>query len=487
MASFFRSSAKSSGTPSPASSKAPSIAPGGPEHTPKTTEIHVEPSPGCGPKTKRIYTAEQEEKIEQLRQYAFTLLLPETDPYYPWELRFLSDPGCMPRYMRAAKWKIANAQERIKGTIEWRREYKPDLIRPDEIAIEAQTGKIVLSGFDIDGRPVITMRPGRENTDPSPRQIRHLIYILERAIDLMPPGVETVVILVDYQSASTQSNPSIGTARKVLHILQSHYVERMGRAIVTKTPWWVNAFFTAITPFLDPITKEKMRFNPNLSEIIDIQQLDAEYGGQHNYELDFDIYWKTLIDFCHIAPDGTRLDKDGNPAMPPPPLGYGAKAAAFGLEAIGGIPNVAEEQVQQVSQMTPAIIDESKRGNPLDEATKKAAEGVGASSTGQQDADRSETTSNGDKEVEHVKQTNDNGVVVSDETLAREMATVNLKDGSNVPGDLPATETNGTTDLPIKVAAKTVPGPPSGPVVFDHPPSSDEKGEARGLEETIMA
>ncbi len=83
--------------------------------------------------------------------------------------------------------------------------------------------------------------------------------IRERAIDLMPPSVETLVIIVDYASATSQTNPSVGTARKVLHILQSHYVERMGRAIVVRMPWWVNAFFTAISPFLDPVTKDKVR------------------------------------------------------------------------------------------------------------------------------------------------------------------------------------------------------------------------------------
>lgn len=41
----------------------------------------------------------------------------------------------MPRYCRAAKWKMDNAKERIKGTIEWRREFKPDMIRPDHVKV----------------------------------------------------------------------------------------------------------------------------------------------------------------------------------------------------------------------------------------------------------------------------------------------------------------------------------------------------------------
>ena len=75
-------------------------------------------------------------------QYTETLILPESDPYYPWEARFLADPGCHPRYMRAAKWKMEDGMKRIKGTIEWRREYKPELIEPGDVGVEAETGKM---------------------------------------------------------------------------------------------------------------------------------------------------------------------------------------------------------------------------------------------------------------------------------------------------------------------------------------------------------
>jgi hypothetical protein len=48
----------------------------------------------------------------------------------------------MARYLRASKWKLDDARKRIKGTIEWRREFQPELIPPDEVKIEAATGKM---------------------------------------------------------------------------------------------------------------------------------------------------------------------------------------------------------------------------------------------------------------------------------------------------------------------------------------------------------
>jgi hypothetical protein len=44
--------------------------------------------------------------------------------------------------MRAAKWNLTDAKKRIQATLEWRREFKPDLIPPDEVKIESETGKM---------------------------------------------------------------------------------------------------------------------------------------------------------------------------------------------------------------------------------------------------------------------------------------------------------------------------------------------------------
>jgi hypothetical protein len=57
-----------------------------------------------------------------------------------------------------------------------RRDYKPDLIPAEDVKPEAETGKILLNGFDNEGRPILYLRPGRENTKEGPRQIRHLVF-----------------------------------------------------------------------------------------------------------------------------------------------------------------------------------------------------------------------------------------------------------------------------------------------------------------------
>jgi len=178
----------------------------------------------------------------------------------------------------------------------------------------------ILTGFDVDGRPIIYMRPGRENTETSPRQLRHLVYILERAKDLMPPGQESLMIIVDYKSTTLRTNPSISVARKVLTILQHHYVETLGRAIVVNLPMILSFFYKGIAPFLDPVTRDKMRFNPDLFELVPREQLDADFGGEYEYEFEPESYWDQLIEACGIAPDGTRIAETlPAPTMPTQP------------------------------------------------------------------------------------------------------------------------------------------------------------------------
>ncbi|KAG6856772.1 hypothetical protein H0H87_000950 [Tephrocybe sp. NHM501043] len=248
-----------------------------------TNEVLVAPSPGTIVAPIHQYTDDQLAKIQALRE--------------------ASPPA------RASKWNFADAQKRIKATLEWRREFKPDLIPPEEVRIESETGKIIINGFDRDGRPIIYMRPGRENTEVSPRQLRHLVWCLERAKDLMPPGQESLVIIVDYKSTTLRTNPSISVARKVLHILQQHYVETLGRALVVNLPMLLSFFYKGISPFLDPVTRDKMRFNPDLNELIPPEQLDADFGGEHHYEFEAKSYWDQIVAACDIAPDGTRVHK----------------------------------------------------------------------------------------------------------------------------------------------------------------------------------
>lgn len=116
----------------------------------------------------------------------------------------------------------------LENTLKWRRDFRPDQLDPDIIRPEVETGKMYYNGFDIYGRPLLIMRPRNENSKDDERKIKHIVFCLERGIRLMPKGVETIDIVIDFKGAMSADHPSISTSKKFLDILSNHYPERLG-------------------------------------------------------------------------------------------------------------------------------------------------------------------------------------------------------------------------------------------------------------------
>jgi hypothetical protein len=198
------------------------------------------PLADCKPPPKPELTEEQQAKYAAVldKAKAFTDIQcpkkPEASgPIVDRERQWLTRE-CLLRYLRATKWDVDEAAKRLLATLAWRREYGLDDLTPDYISPEQETGKQIIVGFDRHGRPCQYLNPGRQNTDASPRQIHHLFYMVERVADMMPPNVETLSLLINFKPSKQRKNTSvpIATAREVLHILQNHYPERLGKALI---------------------------------------------------------------------------------------------------------------------------------------------------------------------------------------------------------------------------------------------------------------
>jgi hypothetical protein len=154
-----------------------------------------------------------------------------TEPITDNERMFLTRE-CLLRYLRASKWNVSEAITRLQQTLTWRREYGVERLTADYISIENETGKQILLGYDIHGRPCLYLLPSNQNTEKSDRQVEHLVFMLERVIDLMCPDQETVALVVNFNETKSGQNATIGQAKQTLNILQNHYPERLGRALV---------------------------------------------------------------------------------------------------------------------------------------------------------------------------------------------------------------------------------------------------------------
>ncbi|CAR28939.1 hypothetical protein ZYGR_0U02980 [Zygosaccharomyces rouxii] len=217
---------------------------------------------------------------------------------------------CILRYLRATKWVQKEAIQRIEGSIAWRRgfgishmgEENGDELKSDYVAIENETGKQVVLGYENDARPILYLKPGRQNTKTSRRQVQHLVFMLERVIDFMPIGQDSLALLIDFKDYSdvpkVQGNskiPPIGVGKEVLHILQTHYPERLGKALLTNIPWLAWTFLKLIHPFIDPMTREKLVFDQPFPNYVPVDQLDKNYDGHLDFTYKQEVYWPALI------------------------------------------------------------------------------------------------------------------------------------------------------------------------------------------------
>jgi len=210
---------------------------------------------------------------------------------------------CILRYCRACNWNVTDTITRLENSISWRREFgisggKFQTLKQQLVAPENETGKQLIFGFDRECRPCLFLFSGKQNTKPSFRQIQHLIFMLEMTIWFMPRGQDKLALCVDfknYPELSAKSFPSVSVGKQVLHILQYHYPERLGRALFVNIPWYAWAFLKICYPFVDPYTKQKCAFDEPFAKFIPEEQLDFIHGGEVNFKYDHEKYWPEML------------------------------------------------------------------------------------------------------------------------------------------------------------------------------------------------
>jgi len=226
------------------------------------------------------------------------------------EKQHMSDENMPLRHYRADKGNLPQAIRKIKATIQWRQDFNVEDIKrcfrdrnnPDlpiekqkelnhlaeVIAKENETGKIYCRGYDKEGRAVLYLTPGRENSQCEIDNMRHLVYHLERAIACTrhKSGRQKVCIVIGYQGFRIANAPPMSVVKHTLLILQGHYPERMFRAYIADPPMVFRGFWKVIKHFIDPATLDKIAFCTGeegkalLERDFDTNTTEKQAGGQ---------------------------------------------------------------------------------------------------------------------------------------------------------------------------------------------------------------
>lgn len=238
---------------------------------------------------KALSPKEQQAKINEVRKLASPLSdrLPN----------FCTDAS-ISRFLRARNWNTEKASKMLKETLKWRLEYRPEAICWEDIAHEAETGKIYRADYrDKYGKTVLVLRPGFQNTKSTKGQIKYLVYCMEKAILNLAADQEQMVWLIDFQGW-TMGCVSINATRETAHVLQDYYPERLALGVLYNPPRIFESFWKLVKPFLEHKTYKKVKFvysddiesQKIITDIFDMDKLESAFGGCNPIGFDYNQY-----------------------------------------------------------------------------------------------------------------------------------------------------------------------------------------------------
>lgn len=145
------------------------------------------------PQSPLTYTPDQTRLVDALIAYYTPTSPSDHSPCLPLsddEQLFLSRETLI-RFLTGTKNDLAHTKARLDKCLAWRRSLGVDQISETaaEVAPEGVCGKEFVLGYSTKGQPVLHFLPNKSDTQESQRQLKHVVYMLERTADMMPPGV----------------------------------------------------------------------------------------------------------------------------------------------------------------------------------------------------------------------------------------------------------------------------------------------------------
>lgn len=126
----------------------------------------------------------------------------------------------------------------------------------------------------------------------------------------MPNDVEKLLLIFDFRNYSAFNAPPLHTSRYFLHVVTSHYPERLGAMLGCDAPWYFWTFYKLISPFIHPVTQSKIKFVnlkqqqqqreatgiwAQLDHHVDGSMLESDFGGRFVFDYQHGEYWPCLV------------------------------------------------------------------------------------------------------------------------------------------------------------------------------------------------
>ncbi|KAL0442392.1 UNVERIFIED_CONTAM: Patellin-4 [Sesamum latifolium] len=203
------------------------------------------------------------------------------------------------KFLRAREFKVNDAFEMLKKTLQWRKEFKIDSILDEEFGADLASAAY-MSGVDRQGHPicynifgVLDNEEIYEKTlateEKREQFLRWRVQLMEKGIqelNFKPDGINSLVQINDLKNSPGPSKKEVRAAvNKAVALLQDNYPEFAAKNIFINVPFWYYAFHSLLTPFLTQRTRSKLVFarpskvTETLLKYVPIQEIPIQYGG----------------------------------------------------------------------------------------------------------------------------------------------------------------------------------------------------------------
>jgi hypothetical protein len=215
---------------------------------------------------------------------------------------FIAPEATLRRYLRARNGDVDAARENLVETLAWR---ESNLVPPYHCpACDAAPAAhcFLPLGWDAKSRPIIFGNPARAAESATGPTIHHVVTGLEVALS-HPRSAETWVWCVEFKGFGLSHALNARLGITTASVFSRHFCERVGLILLINAPSVFQLLLSALRPFADPRTLDKVRFLTGDAAAV-AAQLRDEYG-----------FGEEATEYVRAA-----LDLPGTPGNVPPRL-----------------------------------------------------------------------------------------------------------------------------------------------------------------------
>lgn len=198
------------------------------------------------------------------------------------------DQALLLRYLTAEKNKVAAAATRLRTYAKWRSQVPFRSVTEAQVAGELSDDKVYLGpGTSKDGHVMIVVVGKRHIAGKHPiEETKNFVaYVADTVIAATPPENKDgkFVLVMDLDGVGFASI-DIPVLKELMMMLGTYYPERLNAMFMFNAPRIFWAAWKVVSPFVDPVTKEKIKFiyptdMQDIRSRFEWEDLPEAYGG----------------------------------------------------------------------------------------------------------------------------------------------------------------------------------------------------------------